>query len=344
MKLFMILFLFLIVPFAASAKDEQARVDILKGQIEGFLENQKAIALKNGCKLDAKGVVTVERAPDGYYAFTLPHITYTDAKGIRTEIGMVALNAVPRANNEWSVSLALPTPLKSFLSGGGETFRTTLGKQKASGIWNERLAHFTSVDALYENVQINNLRDQSTATIGAVSVKSKLDEQDGIFSGKAVINADNISAFDAETTFRGLLPRIVMTSTVSETAAPSPMTREQVKNRRAQGSYPDAFNLLSILFGTPKDAQIVVTGLDSLNAQMQQTVVTANPQQRAELLPYILGVGAVSGIGRADPANPQTKTYDIVFGGKGSVTINGTDFGSLLNTSALPAAGLPILQ
>jgi hypothetical protein len=345
MKFIMIMALTIMLPFAAYAQDEHARVDILKAQIEGFLENQKSVALKNGCKLDTKGAVTVEKAPDGYFAFTLPHITYTDAKGVRTEIGMIALNAVPRDNYEWSVSLALPTPIKSFSSGGGEFIRTVLGKQKASGIWNERLAHFTSIDALYENVQVSNLRDQSTATIGALSVDSNLTEQgEGAFTGKAVVSADNISAFDAETTFRGLLPRVVVTSSVSERAAPAPMTKDQVKNRAVTGGYPDAYALLSFLTGTPDEARVVVTGLDTLNSQMQQAVVTANPSQRAELLPYILGVGALSGIGRADPANTQTKTYDIVFGDKGAIMINGTDFGSLLSTSTQPAAGLPILQ
>ena len=96
----------LLIAPSARAQDEAARVQVLKGQIEGFLENQKAMALKNGCKLDTKGSVTVEEG-NGYYAFTMPHITYTDSKGVRSEIGMVAINATPDAGHDWKVSVAL---------------------------------------------------------------------------------------------------------------------------------------------------------------------------------------------------------------------------------------------
>ncbi len=334
------LFAFLLMAFAAPAKaqDEAARVNILKNQLEGFLENQKSVALKNGSKLDTKGSVTVEKTA-GYYAYTLPHITYTDAKGVRTEIGMIALNAVPQANNEWKMTLALPTPIKSFGSGGGEQFRTDIGTQNASGVWNEKLGHFTNVDSDYSNVQFNSLLDQSTVTIGALSINSQMTEKDPeAYTGTAVVTADNISIFDAETTVRGIIPKITMNTNLADQASKTPMTKEQVKNRQ-NAAYPDAYNMFAFMFGAPERVQATITGLDAVNAQLQQAMITATPNVRAKLLKGILGIGAISGMGKPVPNDAASKSYDIVFGKNGNVTLNGSDLGSLMQTTTQPAAG-----
>jgi len=338
------LFAFLMLFFAAPvlAQDNDARAQILKGQLEGFLENQKSVALKNGCKLDTKGAITVEKT-SGYYAFTLPDITYTDSKGVRTEIGMVALNAVPQENNEWNITLALPTPFKSFGSGGGEQFRTDIGAQNATGVWNEKLGHFVSVDADYTNIRLNNLKDQSTITIGALAINSQLTEKDPeAYTGNMIVTADNISVFDAGTTFKGTLPKITMNTNIADRAMKTPMTKEQVKNRPVS-SHPDFYNVVSFLFGAPERVQTTITGLDSVSAQLQQAMVTATPSVRGKLLPVILGVGAVSGMGKPVPGDASSKSYDIVFGANGAVTINGTDFGTMMSTAA-PAAGKPVLR
>ncbi len=332
--------LFLVTP--AHAQDEAARANILKGQLEGFLENQKSVALKNGSKLDTKGTIAVEKA-NGYYAFTLPHITYTDAKGVKTEIGMLAMNAVPKPNFEWNISLAVPTPIKSFGSDGGEMYRTDIGDQKATGVWNERLAHFTSVNADYSNVQFNSLVDQSTVTLGALSINSQMNEQDaGAFTGRAVVTADNISVFDAGTTFRGILPKITLNANIADRAESTSMTREQVKNR-TQPSYPDAYNLLAFMFGAPERVLATVTGLDGLNAQAQQAMITASPNARAKILPLIVGITAVSGMGQPVAGDVKSKSYDVVFGQNGNVTVNGTDFGALISGTKMQAARTPVL-
>lgn len=336
--LFAFLAFFSVAP--AQAQDNDARAQILKGQLEGFLEHQKSVALKNGCKLATKGDITVEKA-SGYYALTLPHITYTDSEGVRSEIGMVAVNAVPEANNNWKISLALPTPINSYGSGGGEQFRTDIGTQNATGIWNEKLGHFTSVDANYGNIRLNSLIDQSTVTIGALAVNSKMNENDpGAYTGKLVATADNISVFDAATTFKGTVPKIRLDGNIADRAMTTPMTKEQVKSR-PQSSYPDFYNVVAFLFGAPERVNATVTGLDSLNAQLQQTMITATPNMRAKLLQMILGVSAVSGMGKPIAGDATSKSYDVVFGAGGNVTINGTDLGAL---TALPAAGGPALR
>jgi len=337
-----------IAPVAAHAQNDDARVQTLKGQLEGFIEQQKSVALKNGCKLDTKGQITVEKA-GSYYAFTLPHITYTDSKGIRTDIGMISINAVPDDNHEWKISTALPTPIKSFNAGGAEVFRTDIGTQNSSGIWNERLGHFTQVKSNYDNVQFKDLLDQSTVTVGALSLASQLQENDPeAYTGTAVATLDNISIFDAGTTFKGVMPKVTMSSNLADRAAKAPMTKEQVKNRPANGAYPDGYNIFAFLLGAPERVKVNITGLDSLSAQLQQAMITATPNQRAKLLQSILGVSAVAGMGQPVPGEASAKSYDVVFGANGNVTVNGTDLGGLMNSTTAPAAGsapvIPVLR
>lgn len=326
------------------AGNMDARVAILKGQIEGFLDNQKAMALKNGCRLDTKGELTVEKA-SGYYAFTLPHITYTDSKGIHSEIGMLAVNAVPQGDDEWKITLALPTPIVSYNAQGGKQFQTDIGTQSASGVWNEKLGHFTSVNSSFNDVRFNNLIDQSTVTVGAIGFASSLTENDPeAYTGSARATFDNISMFDAATSFKSTLPKIVMDTNLADRASKTPMTKEQVKSR-PQSTYPDFYNVFSFLFGAPERVTAKVTGLDTINSQLQQAMITASPDARQKILQSIIGVTAASGMGKPVTGDVSTKSYDVVFGQNGSVTINGTDFGSLVK-SAPPAAtaGTPVLH
>ncbi len=326
----------LLIAPAARAQDTDARAQILKAQLEGFLENQKSMALKNGCKLATKGDITVEKA-SGYYAFTLPHITYTDSKGVRSEIGMIAINAVPEGTDDWKVTLALPTPINSFNSAGSAIFKTDIGTQNASGVWNEKLGHFTSVNATLNNVQLNDLLKQSSMTVGALNLSSALTEKDAeAYTGSARATLDNISIFEADTTFKGTIPKIVLDTNLADRASKTAMTKEQIKNR-PQLPYPDAYNIFAFLFGAPERVTAKITGLDAINSQLQQAMITATPNNRQNLLQSILVVSAVSGMGKPVTGDATTKSYDLVFGQNGSMSINGTDFGSLMKTA--PAAG-----
>lgn len=337
-KLLMLALLAFFMAPEANAADPatEARVQILKGQIEGFLESQKAMALKNGCKLDTKGSVTVEEG-NGYYAFTLPHITYTDSKGVRSEIGMVAVNATPDAGHDWKISVALPTPFRSFNVSGAEVFRTDIGTQSAAGVWNERLGHFTALDANFGDIRFNDLVEKNTVAANGLSFNSKLTEQDAdAFTGNASLILSSVTVNHAVTKFNGTIPTIAFRTNLADRASKTPMTKEQVKNR-PQSGHPDFYNVFSFLFGAPERVTGTITGLDAINGQLQQSMIMATPNQRADILKSILAVSAVSGMGKPVPNDPASKSYDIVFGQNGSVTLNGTDFGSLMNVQ--PAAG-----
>lgn len=340
---FFTLLALLLAPAAVQAQVVDARAQILKGQIEGFLENQKAMALKNGCKLDAKGEITVEKTSD-YYAFTLPHLTYTDAKGIKSEIGMIAVNAVPDGDTNWKVSFSLPTQISSFNAGGAELFRTDIGNQTTSGVWNEKLGHFISLTSTIGDIRLNDLKTQGTATVGNLTFNSQVQENDpDAYTGSANATLSNVSFFDANTQFKGTVPQVAMTTNLADRAAKAPMTKEQVRTR-PQGAYPDFFNVFSFLFGAPERVQVTVAGLDAVNAQLQQAMLGARtPDMRAKFLQTILGVSAVSGMGKPLPADQNSKYYDVVFGQGGNVMINGTDFGALVNSTTSTASGTPVL-
>lgn len=329
---------------AQAPANADARVQILKGQIEGFLENQKAVALKNGCKLDTKGAIAVNKA-SGYYELTLPAVTYTDSEGIRSDIGAVTVNAVPDGEFDWKITMAIPSAISSFNAAGVEQFRTNIGSQNSTGVWNEKLGHFTSVNSTYSNVQFNNLVDQSTVTVGALSLSSAMTEKDPeAYTGSARATFDNISLFDSTTSFNGTIPKIVLDTNLADRAMKTPMTKEQVKNR-APSPHPDFYNVFSFLFGAPERVVAKVTGLDAINTQLQTAMITATPAVRAELLKGILAFNAISGMGKPVPGDASTKSYDVVFSQDGKVSINGTDFGSLVKTVA-PAgnAQKPLLR
>lgn len=330
MKLFLaFVFAALLIAPAVHAQTIDPQAAILKAQIEGFIDAQKVSAQKNGCKLVANGAVTVEKA-NGYYAFTLPHMTFTDAKGVRSEIGMVAINATPDGTDNWKVSLAIPTPINSFTSAGKSAARTDIGSQAISGVWNVKLGHFTQLNGNIGSMRVSDLIENKSMTIGSITLSSQLSERESaLWSGKALANFNDISFTDARTAFTANLSKIKMESNVSSTASSVALTKDQIKSRPQNGQ-PDGYQILASLIGAPEQALATVTGLDSVNTQLQKAMLTAKPNQRQLYLTSILAVSAVSGIGRPVPNDTSSKTYDVVFGPAESITINGTDFGSLL--------------
>lgn len=328
--------LFFAVPAHAGTASTDARAQVLKGQLEGFLETQKKIATRHGCKLETGGDITVEKA-GSYYALTLPHITYTDAVGIRSEIGMIAVNAIPEGNDNWKVSIAMPTPINSFNKQGTAQFKTDIGTQNANGVWNERLGHFTSLNATYGNLRFHDVMDNDTLTIANAVFTSALTEKDtDVFTGTAKATFDNISFQDTEARFNAALPRIVLNTNLADRASKTPMTKQDVMNR-PQSSQIEAFNIFAFLFGAPERVVADVTGLQGVNMQIQQSLLTAPPQARQKLFAAVAGVSAVDAMGKPTK-DPSTKSYDILFGADGSIALNGTDMSGMLTQ---PAAGTP---
>ncbi len=319
---------FLITVTPAHALD--AKANILKAQIEGFLDYQKSVASKNNCTLETKGDITVEKSSGGYYAFTLPHITYTDAKGIKSEIGMVAINATPDGAHNWKISMAIPTPIVSRNQTGAEIFKTTLGSQAISGVWSETLGHFLSSNASLKDVTFQSLEQNNSVNIQTITFSSALKEQGaGVFTGITNLIAESIFFSDTESGLTGSLPKITMTGPMSARGAEKPLSKDDVANR-SPSSHPDFYNLYAQMFGAPERVDGKIHGLDSLSAGLSKSMLAAKPESRASYLTAILGVGAVAALGKPDPSDTSVRYYDVVFGQNGQVLLNGTDFGKIL--------------
>lgn len=332
------LFALLVAPLAMAqtqapiaVPNADVRAQVLKDQIEGFLENQKLMAAKNNCKLETLGEVTVEQG-QGYYAITLPSITYTDAKGIRSEIGMIAINASPDTEDDgWKISLALPTPINSYDTTGAAIARTDIGTQNASGLWNERLGHFTSVNARFGNVQINDLVHQNTVTVGELAFFSSMEEQDeGMWTGSAQATLSNISHFNSASTVKVAVPKIAFSTNVSDRASKYVLNKEEIKNRPQRDGFPDVYNIFSQLFGAPEEVKGVITGLNPVMTQLQQATITAKPEQRQDILAAALGVTAINGVGKPVAGDPDSRLYNVRFQNDGKVMVNDMDITSLI--------------
>jgi hypothetical protein len=316
------------IPMAqAQGLDPQAQ--ILKTQIDAMITAQKSSAQKNGSTLVTKGDVTVEKA-QGYYAYTLPHMTYTDAKGVRSEIGMIAINASPDGADNWRVSMAIPTPINSYDKDGKPLVRTDIGSQNASGVWNTKLGHFTNLNATLGNLRINDLATQNSITIGSATMTTALNEIDtGVWAGKADSTFNNIAVYSADTAATSNLPKITMTTNLTDRSGPSVLSARDIAERLNSGDV-DGYNIFKMLIGDPERVQAVVTGLDNISTQLQQAMLTAPANKRQTFLTSILAVSAISGIGRPVDNDSSSKSYDVEFTQGGGMTINGTDFGSIL--------------
>lgn len=330
---FLVLLAFSLCLFApaANAQTTDADVAVLKAQIEGFIEAQKNAAKRNGSTLLTHSAISVEKA-NGYYALTLPNISFIDAAGVRSEVGMVAINAAKADADSWKISMALPTPVNSFNKAGKQIMRTDFGTQNLSGVWNTRLGHFTLVKGTIENVRVSDLLKENHVTIRNMTLSSSLTEkQPDIWSGNGTATLSSISAYDHALKQTATLPKISISSELSANASKQALTKEQIASRPQNGQ-PDGYQIVASLIGGPQTALAIVTGLDSVNTQLQKAAIMAKPDQRQALLTNIITVSAISGIGRPVPNDASSKSYDVVFGANGAVTINGTDFGALLTT------------
>jgi hypothetical protein len=289
------------------------------------------MAIKNKSKLETNGQITVEQA-QGYYAFTLPNITYTDAKGIRSEIGMIAINATPELENDsWRISLALPTPINSYDASGKQIMRTDIGTQNASGLWHERLGHFTSVNSRFGNVQISDLVHQNTVTIGELAFFSNMEEGDqGLWTGAGQMALSNISHYNAATNIKASLPKMTFDTSLSDRAGKFALTYDDIKNRPQRDGLPDFYNIFSQLFGAPEQVQGVITGLNPVMTQLQQATITATPEQRQDILGAALAVTAIYGVGKPVAEDANARLYNVRFQPDGKVMVNDMDISTLL--------------
>jgi len=176
--------LFFAVSPAQAAIDAQGAAK-LREMFTGMLEASKADLDngKGGLKLD--GDVMVEPS-EGYYAVTLPHLTSVTPDGSRTEIGIIAINAIPADTpDQWKMTLAVPSPIVHYGPKGEELVSIKIGKQHFSGIWHEKLGNFVKLKAGYQDIAVRARTDEGfDASIPDMTVVYDLaDNGNGLLSG-----------------------------------------------------------------------------------------------------------------------------------------------------------------
>lgn len=181
----------------ARAAIDQAGADKLKAIVETVLEQQKNAYKFRGSDLLTKGKVTVEAA-GSYYAITLPHIAIVTADGSKSDVGMIAINAVPGDSPRlWKMSVALPVPITFFNKEGKPDTRISIGGQRTAGVWSEDFQSFVKLDAAYEDIRIENPGGRHS--ISKASLRFNLEEKaPGLWSGPMDGSIENYASTFAD--------------------------------------------------------------------------------------------------------------------------------------------------
>lgn len=164
----------------------------LKTLFETLIEDRAERAQEKELTLKYEGDINVEPA-DTHYAVTLPNTSVIHKNGQRTEIGMLAINAIPHDDPElWKMAVAIPTPIIRFDKNDKLFSKLDIGAQKAAGLWNTESGHFTQLDARYENVSFNIPRKSFSLKVPSVSVLYNfIENEDGALTGPAEITIQN---------------------------------------------------------------------------------------------------------------------------------------------------------
>jgi len=184
-------------PALAQNISNPQKAEHLQKSFQTLLERKKQEIETNKKRprtLSLEGPVSVEPA-DSYYAITLPPMRMDYSDGKHLEIGMIAMNASAHDKPyQYKITMALPTPILGFDQAGNEIMRIHIGAQKMAGIWHENLQTFVKLDALYQNIQIDFHKTQTTTKIPRLHIVYDLDEDaNARWSGPMQLNAQNIT-------------------------------------------------------------------------------------------------------------------------------------------------------
>lgn len=170
--LFVLLTVFHTVP-AHAALDPKG-IKTLHDIFVRYIEDKKAMMKAGRNELRTEGEVMVE-AGDYYYAVTLPHISIHRPDGSYSDIGIIAINAMPGEKpKEWKMTVAIPTPLTTYDKDKNRDTVVNIGTQTLNGVWHEDMGNFSRINARYESITINGLNDGTTTIIPKASVVYEL--------------------------------------------------------------------------------------------------------------------------------------------------------------------------
>ncbi len=154
----------------AQAALDQAGAAQVKRIFTTYLEQRQISNRLAGQEMKLQGDIMVEPG-DNYYAVTMPHISVHNPDGSYTDIGILAINAMPGdKQGEWRMTIAVPTPIIGYDAEKKIESRIDIGAQTLAGVWSEQASHFIKLDARYEKVVLQRIQDGMTIKIPATSV------------------------------------------------------------------------------------------------------------------------------------------------------------------------------
>ena len=190
-------------PLSAQAKTNinDAGADRLKAIFSDYLDTQKSALSAQGAKLVTEGDMLIEQA-DSYYAITMPAITLDMGDGAKFKLGLISINAVPTEKpEEWKMSLSIPTPFV-FRNKKSDLFRFNIGKQKAGGIYNEKLNTFSTFASVYEDMNLEYESGLELMTLDKIIVKTNYEpDENNKWSGDAKFNLSGLKVEDQDDDF-----------------------------------------------------------------------------------------------------------------------------------------------
>lgn len=167
----------------------------LKTIFEQMLDQKQAEVSENTTRpreLKLEGEVVVEPL-DTYYAITLPSVSLQYDNGTRTDIGIMALNAVPFEGDErYKMSFSVPSPIINYDATGGERSRFSIGGQKGAGIWNKNIFQFEKLDATLTDTLVTATTDNSSVIIPEMKAVYDLNNEGDRWTGPMHFEAKNI--------------------------------------------------------------------------------------------------------------------------------------------------------
>lgn len=173
----------------------------VKKMVQSVLNEHKQANTSKNSQFITDGSIQVEQAAS-YYAVTLPDISIIrkrekdgETKSSTTKIGIMGLNISPTDNpKEWSVAIAIPTPLKRLDHNQKPSADISIGSQKMSAIWNEDLKAFSKAKGKYNNIIISKEDGTLQTNINELTINTDVTQSDqNLWSGPSNIQLSGIS-------------------------------------------------------------------------------------------------------------------------------------------------------
>lgn len=153
---------------AVSAEGAAQLAKFLDERLKSYLGT-----LTDGAKVQLSGP-TMAVVDGDHYAVSLPVIRFDgDDKGSHFEIPGVSMTVKPLANEEFALTIKLPSSMTA-LEKGAPVATLTVGSNDISGVWAARFENFVSANVAVKDIRLQANQDDMVMTIGAINATEDL--------------------------------------------------------------------------------------------------------------------------------------------------------------------------